>query len=155
MERPSWDEYFLSIAKEVSKRGTCPRLNVGSIIVRDKRIISTGYSGAPKGLPHCHDVGCLMVKSTDHTGKIKEHCWRTAHAEQNAIVQAAMHGASTEGATLYTTDEPCLICAKMIINAGIKRVVCARPYHDAELSRQFLKEAGIELVFLNPDKEKD
>jgi dCMP deaminase len=152
MERASWDEYFLNIAREVSKRGTCPRLNVGAVIVRNKRIVSTGYSGAPKGLPHCHESGCLIIKSTDETGETKDHCWRTAHAEQNAIVQAALHGTSTENATMYSTDEPCLICTKMIINAGITRVVCKRPYHDAELTRQFFKEAGIELVYLNDDK---
>lgn len=158
-KRPSWDEYFISIAKLVGTRGSCDRGRNGSVIVKDKRIVSTGYVGSPKGLPHCDEVGHLMDKVIDENGNVSKHCIRTAHAEQNAIIQAALHGVSTEGATIYIKFEPCFNCTKMIINAGIKRVVCENKYHKAELSRKFLKEAGIELVVLNdaeeeyPDKE--
>ena len=143
--RPSWDEYFMNITKEVAKRSTCNRLDVGAVIVKDKRILSTGYVGSPKGLPHCIEVGCLIRKTLDENGKEKENCIRTVHAEQNAVVQAALHGVSTEGSTIYITDEPCPICTKIIINAGINRVVCGREYHDAGLSRSILKEAGVKL----------
>ena len=134
--RPSWDEYFMGITFEVARRSTCNRAQVGAIIVRDKRILTTGYNGSPTGLPHCTDVGCLMVGG---------HCVRTLHAEQNAIIQAALHGVSTDGATIYVTHQPCLICAKMIINAGIRRVVYGGDYPD-DLARRFLEEAGVELM---------
>jgi len=136
-QRPSWDEYFMGIAFEVAKRSTCPRAQVGAIIVRDKRILTTGYNGAPSGLPHCTEVGCLMVGG---------HCVRTLHAEQNAIIQAALHGVSIAGSTLYVTHQPCLTCAKMIINAGIKRVVYGGRYPD-DMAVSFLEQAGVELVY--------
>ena len=142
--RPSWDAYFMGITFEVARRSTCNRAQVGAIIVRNKRILTTGYNGAPAGLPHCTEVGCLMVNG---------HCARTLHAEQNAIIQAALHGVSTDGATIYVTHQPCLICAKMIINAGIARVVYGGDYPD-DLARQFLEEAGIELVrYCHPESE--
>ncbi len=133
--RPSWDDYFMRIAFEVARRSTCPRAAVGAVIVRDKRILTTGYNGAPTGLPHCTEVGCLMVNN---------HCVRTLHAEQNAIIQGALHGVDVSESTLYVTHQPCLTCAKMIINAGIRRVVYAGDYPD-ELARAFLEEAGVEL----------
>ncbi len=135
MARPSWDEYFMSITFQVAKRSTCNRARVGAIIVKDRRILTTGYNGAPAGLPHCDDVGHLMVDG---------HCVRALHAEQNAIIQAALHGVSVKGGTIYVTHQPCLTCAKMIINAGIVRVVYAGDYPD-ENSRAFLAEAGVSL----------
>ncbi|WP_290902673.1 dCMP deaminase family protein, partial [Ferroglobus sp.] len=119
--RPSLDEYFMEIAKVVAKRSTCLRQNVGAVIVKDKRILSTGYNGAPMGLPHCLDIGCLREELNVPSGERHELC-RAVHAEQNAIIQAAVHGVSIKGATLYTTHQPCIMCAKMIINAGIVRV---------------------------------
>ncbi len=134
-KRPSWDEYFMGIALQVAKRSTCDRAHVGAIIVKDRRILTTGYNGSPSGLPHCDDVGHLMVDG---------HCVRTLHAEQNAIIQAAYHGVSVHDGILYVTHQPCLTCAKMIINAGVKRVVYAGTYPD-NLARQFLAEAGVGL----------
>lgn len=131
--RPSWDSYFLSIAQQVATRSTCDRARVGAVIVKDKRVLTTGYNGSPKGLPHCDDVGHLMVDG---------HCVRTLHAEQNAIIQAALHGVSVAGGTLYVTHQPCLICAKMLINAGIVRVAYIGDYPD-QLSLEFLEAAGV------------
>lgn len=133
--RPTWDEYFVQIVLQVARRSTCPRAAVGAVIVRAKRILTTGYNGAPSGLPHCSKVGCLVVN---------DHCVRTLHAEQNAIIQAALHGVNVSGSTLYVTHQPCLICSKMIINAGIERVVYAREYPDA-VAEQFLRDAGVQL----------
>jgi len=141
--RPSWDEYFMDIARQVATRSTCLRRHVGAIIVRDKRILTTGYNGAPRGLAHCDVVGCLREKMHIPSGERQEIC-RGLHAEQNAIIQAALHGVSTEGATIYVTHQPCITCAKMIINAGIERVVCAHTYPD-ELARGMLAEAGVPL----------
>lgn len=135
LNRPSWDDYFMQITYQVARRSTCPRATVGAVLVRDKRILTTGYNGAPTGLPHCTEVGCLMVNS---------HCVRTLHAEQNAIIQGALHGVDVSGSTLYVTHQPCLVCAKMIINAGIRRVVYAGHYPD-EIAVGFLGEAGVEL----------
>ncbi len=134
--RPSWDDYFLQIAFTVAQRSTCDRAHVGCVLVRERRILTTGYNGAPAGLPHCDDAGHLMVDG---------HCVRTLHAEQNALIQAALHGVGTEGATAYVTHQPCLTCAKMLINAGVRRVVYAGNYPD-DYSRQFLVAAGVELV---------
>jgi len=142
--RPSWDEYFMDIALKVAERGTCDRAHVGAIIVRDRRILTTGYNGSPAGLPHCDDVGHLIVDG---------HCVRTLHAEQNAIIQAAYHGVSVKGGTIYVTHQPCLTCAKMIINAGIKRVVYAGEYPD-NIARQFLAEAGVSLQRMSLPAEK-
>jgi len=133
--RPSWDHYFMSIALQVAKRSTCDRAHVGAIVVKDRRILTTGYNGSPSGLPHCDDAGHLLVDG---------HCVRTLHAEQNAILQAAYHGVSVQGSAIYVTHQPCLNCAKMIINAGIRRVVYAGQYPD-NLARQFLAEAGVSL----------
>ena len=134
--RPSWDQYFMSITAQVATRSTCDRAQVGAVIVKDRRILTTGYNGAPAGLPHCDDVGHLIVDG---------HCVRTLHAEQNAILQAALHGVSVQGGTVYVTHQPCLTCAKMIINAGLVRVVYAGNYPD-ENARAFLSQAGVALI---------
>ena len=139
--RPSWDEYFTEIANLVAKRSTCLRRHVGAVLVRHKHILSTGYNGAPSGLEHCLDVGCLREELGIPSGAQQEIC-RGIHAEQNAIIQAALHGVSTEGSTLYCTNQPCTQCAKMLINAGVKRIVYAGEYPD-ELARQLLKEAEL------------
>ncbi|MCS7106465.1 MAG: cytidine/deoxycytidylate deaminase family protein [Candidatus Aenigmarchaeota archaeon] len=154
-KRPDWDEYFLEIAKVVGTRATCDRGRNGAVIVKDRRILTTGYVGAPSGLPHCDDVGHLLVETVDPaTGKKKKHCIRTTHAEQNAIVQAALHGVSTKDATLYVKFVPCFTCAKMIINAGIKRVVAEKDYHDSALTKKFFKEAGVKLEIKKKEMEK-
>ncbi len=146
--RPSWDEYFVEIAQQVATRSTCLRRHVGAVVVRDKRILSTGYNGPPSGLAHCTEVGCLREQLGIPSGQRQEIC-RGLHAEQNAIIQAALHGVSTQGATVYVTHQPCVTCAKMIINAGILRAVCLNGYPD-ELSRQMLSEAQIELEIWQP-----
>ena len=133
--RPSWDEYFMRITAEVAQRSTCNRAQVGAVVVKDKRILTTGYNGSPRGLPHCTEVGGLMVDG---------HCVRTIHAEQNALLQGALHGVALAGGTVYVTHQPCLNCAKMIINAGITRVVFTRAYPDT-ISEDFLRQAGIVL----------
>ncbi|MBE8539876.1 deaminase [Geoglobus acetivorans] len=149
--RPSLDEYFMSIARVVASRSTCLRQNVGAVIVRDKRILSTGYNGAPMGLPHCFDIGCLRKELNIPSGERHELC-RAVHAEQNAIIQAAYHGVSIKDATLYTTHQPCIMCAKMIINAGIKKVVYGKDYADNR-GLEFLKEAGIEIVYFPMEED--
>jgi dCMP deaminase len=146
--RPSWDEYFINIMHAVATRGTCDRGRSGAVIAKNKRIISTGYVGAPRGLPHCDDVGHLLKESIKPDGTKTHNCIRTTHAEMNAIVQAALHGVALDGATVYCRMEPCIDCAKAIISSGIKRVVCERRYKDAEITRQFLKDAGVELTVL-------
>lgn len=143
MPRPTWDEYFIKIAFDVAERSTCLRRKVGAILVRDKQILSTGYNGAPSGLPHCEDVGCLRDRHNVPSGQRHELC-RGLHAEMNAFLQAAVHGVSTLGATLYCTNHPCSLCAKMVINAGIERVVEAGDYPD-DLARELLAQAGIEV----------
>jgi len=142
-KRPSWDEYFLGIAKEVSKRSTCIRRSVGALLVRGKRILTTGYNGPPSGLPHCIDVGCLRDEIGVPSGQRQELC-RGLHAEQNALLQAAIYGVSVEGATLYSTTTPCALCAKMLINARIERIVALEEYPD-EFARKLLKDAGIKV----------
>ena len=144
--RPSWDEYFLSIANDVKERSTCLRRQVGAIVVKDKRILSTGYNGAPSGFKHCSEVGCVRAKEDVPSGERHELC-RGIHAEQNAIVQAAAFGVSIRDSTIYCTHSPCVLCAKMIINAGIRRVVTARDYPD-DLSKSLLREAQIEIKTL-------
>lgn len=139
----------MKITRLVAERSTCLRRKVGAIIVRDKRIISTGYNGAPKGLGHCLEIGCLREQMGIPSGERHELC-RGAHAEQNAIIQAAGSGASMEGATMYCTDSPCSTCTKMIINAGIKRLVLGKRYPD-ELGEELIEEAGIESVVLSDE----
>jgi len=141
--RPDWDNYFMEIARIVSKRSTCIRRHVGAVIVKDKRILSTGYNGAPKGLKHCMDSGCLREKMNIASGERHELC-RGLHAEQNAIIQAALHGVSINGAEIYSTHLPCSICMKMIINAGITKVTYLDGYPD-ELSVELIKESNIKM----------
>ncbi|MCP4578328.1 MAG: cytidine deaminase [Deltaproteobacteria bacterium] len=143
-ERPSWNQYFASIARMVATRSTCLRRHVGAVLVKEKRILSTGYNGAPAGLKHCIEVGCLREEASIPSGTRHELC-RALHAEQNAIVQAANHGISIAGSTLYCTNKPCVICSKMLINAGIKRIFFDEGYDDA-LSDAILDEAGIEIM---------
>lgn len=141
--RPSWDEYFLGIMRMAGARSTCDRGRSGAVIVKDKRILSTGYVGSPVGTAHCDDVGHEMHTVTHPDGSQSRHCIRTAHAEQNAIVQAARVGAALEGATLYCSMTPCYICAKMIVNSGIVRVVAAKEYHAGTRSKEIFEEAGV------------
>lgn len=141
--RPSWDEYFMDITHLVAKRSTCLRRQVGALLVMDKKILATGYNGAPSRLDHCLEIGCLREKMGVPSGERHELC-RGLHAEQNAIIQAAYHGVQIRGATLYSTCHPCIICTKMIINAGIKRIVYEEGYADP-LARQMLKEAGLKV----------
>ncbi len=146
--RVSWDEYFMEIAEIVKTRSTCMRRQIGAVIVKDNRIIPTGYNGAPSGCRHCTEIGsCYRQEHNIPSGERHELC-RALHAEQNAIIQAARIGNTTDGATIYVTNQPCVICAKMCINAGIKRIVYKDSYPDA-LSLEMLGEAGIELVKLD------
>ncbi|WP_227767904.1 deoxycytidylate deaminase [Zhaonella formicivorans] len=142
--RPSWDSYFMEIAETVAKRSTCLRRQVGAIIVKDKRLLTTGYNGAPSGLPHCAQVGCLRENLNIPSGQRHELC-RGIHAEQNAIIQAALYGVSIQGGTFYTTTHPCVVCAKMIVNAGIVKVITKGDYPDA-LAKEILDQAGIPVV---------
>jgi dCMP deaminase len=144
--RPSWDEYFLSIARLVATRSTCLRRKVGAVAVKNKQVLATGYNGAPSGITHCDQVGCLRDELNVPSGQRHELC-RALHAEQNAFLQAARHGANLNEATLYITTQPCSICAKMIINVGIKKIVIEGAYPD-EFALQFLNEAGIEMVVI-------
>lgn len=139
--RPSWDEYFMTIAHEVARRSTCLRRQVGAVLVKDKRILSTGYNGTPRGLAHCEEVGCLRERQGVESGQRHELC-RGIHAEQNAIIQAAVHGVAIEGASLYTTHQPCVLCVKMLLNAGIAEMSFTHAYPDA-LSESMLAEAGV------------
>ncbi len=139
--RPTWDEYFLDIAVLVSKRSTCLRRNVGAVLVKDKRILATGYNGAPSKIRHCSEVGCMREKLKIPSGERHELC-RGLHGEQNAFLQAALHGTSLKGASLYSTTQPCIICAKMIINAGIKEIIVKGDYPD-KMSKDLLREASI------------
>ncbi len=138
--RPSWDQYFMGITKLVSERSTCLRRKVGAILVRDKRIIATGYNGAPINVPHCLDVGCMREQQGIPSGERHELC-RGLHAEQNAIIQAAVHGFSVEGSTLYCTNQPCSICTKMLINIRVKKVFYKDGYPDS-LTSLLLSESG-------------
>jgi dCMP deaminase len=144
--RPSWDEYFLSIASLVATRSTCLRRQVGAVVVKNKQILATGYNGAPMGVTHCDEVGCLREQLKVPSGERHELC-RALHAEQNAFLQAARHGVNLDGATLYVTVQPCSICAKMIINAGIKKVVMEGEYPD-KFAVGFLTEAGVDMMVI-------
>lgn len=146
--RPAWPEYFMAITKLVAKRSTCLRRSVGAILVKNKRILATGYNGAPAGLKHCEEVGCLRESSAIPSGVRHELC-RGLHAEQNVIIQAAYHGIPIAGATLYCTNKPCVICSKMLINAGIETIYYEEGYDDP-LSDQMFAEAGLKVVRLNP-----
>jgi dCMP deaminase len=127
-DRPSWDQYFLTITRQVAERSTCTRAKVGAVIVRDKNILATGYNGAPAGLPHCLDVGCLVYTSRTPSGEVEENCFRTIHAEINAIAQAAKNGANIRDADIYITHTPCIHCLKVLINTGIRRICYEHEY---------------------------
>ena len=142
--RPSWDEYFLQLAHQAATRSTCLRRQVGAVIVRDKRILATGYNGAPRGVAHCLDIGCLREQLGIPSGERHELC-RAIHAEQNAVIQAAIHGVAIEGATLYCTHHPCILCAKILINCGVREIHYLEGYPD-DLSREMLAEAGLVLL---------
>lgn len=152
--RPTWDEYFMEITAAVAKRATCDRGRSGCVIARDKQILVTGYVGAPKGLPHCDEVGHQMKMTTHEDGHTSQHCVRTTHAEQNAIVQAAKLGVAIRGATVYCRMTPCAVCAKMIVNADIKRVVCEKRYHAGSESEEMFRQVGIELQYFDEGIEQ-
>ncbi|MDR3541162.1 MAG: dCMP deaminase family protein [Desulfosporosinus sp.] len=150
-KRPSWDSYFMQLAQVVAGRSTCLRRQVGAVMVKDKQILCTGYNGSPTGLLHCEEVGCLRQSLSIPSGERHEIC-RAVHAEQNALVQAAKHGVAIEGADLYCTHLPCVQCTKLLINAGIKRVVYTHSYPD-QLAATMAGEAGLELVQLDAKGE--
>ena len=150
-KRPSWDEYFITMADLIGSRGTCDRGYAGSIITKEKRILASGYAGSPVGLPHCSEVGHEMHTVTTEDGTVSRHCIRTSHAELNAIINAARTGVSVDGATLYCKFVPCYTCAKSIINAGIKRVVSLRDYHAGKRSKELFKEAKVKFNLLNKE----
>jgi len=141
MPRPSWDEYFMSIAAQVSGRSTCLRRQTGAVLVKDKRILATGYNGVPSGLAHCEQAGCLREQRQIASGSHHELC-RGIHAEQNAVIQAAKHGIAIDGSAVYSTHQPCVLCAKILLNAGVTDIVYRDPYPD-ELSEELLAEAGV------------
>ena len=145
-QRPSWTQYFMDITELVAKRSTCTRRAVGAILVKDKRILATGYNGAPTGVPHCAETGCLREKLNVPSGERHELC-RGVHAEQNAIVQAAHHGVSIKGAILFCTNLPCSICAKMLINAGVRTIYYKSGYAD-DISKEMLRDAKVDVIQL-------
>ncbi len=150
MPRPSWDQYFMDITHLVATRSSCLRRQVGALLVKDRNILATGYNGVPSGITHCEAVGCLRERLKVPSGERHELC-RGLHAEQNAIIQAAKHGTNIDGATLYCTTMPCIICTKMIINAGITRVIYGEGYAD-ELAREMITESGITTCRFTPEK---
>lgn len=149
-KRKSWDEYFLGLLNSVAERATCNRGRNAAIITVDNEIVTAGYVGSPSGLPHCDEIGHLMHKVIDEEGNISQHCIRTLHAEQNAILQAAKKGKAIKGGTLYCRMTPCYTCAKMIVQVGIKRIVAEKRYHADKLSMAFFKKAEIEVKIINP-----
>ncbi len=146
--RPSWESYFLEIARVVSGRSTCLRRKVGAVLVKDKRLLTTGYNGAPAGLAHCLETGCLRREKNVPSGERHELC-RGLHAEQNAIIQGALHGVSIRGAELYCTHHPCSLCAKMLINAGIKKIILQEEYPD-EMARKLFDDAQVSVIVYRP-----
>lgn len=148
--RISWDGYFMQIAQLVAQRSTCLRRQVGAVIVKNKRMLATGYNGAPSGLEHCLEIGCLRQKMKIPSGQRHELC-RGLHAEQNAIIQASLYGISVKDSVIYVTNQPCVICAKMLINAGITEIVIAGEYPDA-MAMDFLKEAGLKVRVFRGDR---
>ena len=143
--RLEWDEYFMRIAFQVAERSTCSRASVGAVLVRDRSILATGYNGAPSGMPHCEDVGCLVYRSIDPDGDEEENCFRTIHAEINAIAQAAANGTAIRGSDIYITHSPCYHCGKVLINAGVRRICYAKPYKLHILER-LLADTTITLI---------
>ncbi|MCE9585554.1 cytidine/deoxycytidylate deaminase family protein [Candidatus Nomurabacteria bacterium] len=153
-KRPSWDEYFIEIMDTVAKRSSCDRGQTGCIIVKDNRILATGYAGSPVNTKHCDDIGHEMHTVIHADGTESMHCIRTAHAEQNAIVHAARVGNALFGGTLYCNMTPCYACAKMIINAGIEKVIAKKDYHASKRTKEIFKEAGIKFKLLNKEVQK-
>lgn len=153
-KRPSWDEYFMEVARAIAKRATCDRGRSGCVIAKGNQILVSGYVGSPKGFPHCDEIGHDFKKTIHEDGKITNHCVRTVHAEQNAICQAAKLGIALEGATLYCKMTPCRTCAMLIINCGIKRVVCEKKYRGGEESEEMFKKVGIEIEFFDDSIEQ-
>jgi dCMP deaminase len=151
--RPSWDEYFLEMATLVGSRGTCDRGHAGIVIVKDKRMLATGYAGSPIGLPHCDEAGHEMHTVTNEDGSTSRHCIRTTHSETNAIANAARFGVAVDGATMYSTMVACYACAKVVVNAGIKRFVASRDYHASARTKEIFKEAGVELLITSTETE--
>lgn len=149
--RPEWDDYFMDITFLVAQRSTCLRRQIGALIVRERRILATGYNGAPSGLNHCSDTGCLREKAGIPSGERHELC-RGLHAEQNAIIQAALHGVTIKDSILYCSHSPCSLCTKMIINARIKKVIYSNGYPD-KLARDLMEESGMEIIQLPQEGE--
>lgn len=151
-QRPSWDEYFMEVARTIAKRATCDRGRSGCVIQKDNQLLVTGYVGSPRGLPHCDEVGHQFKKMLHEDGSITQHCVRTVHAEQNALCQAARRGIALDGATLYCRMTPCRTCAMLIVNCGISRVVCEFRYHaGAAESEEMFKAVGIALEYVNEE----
>ena len=148
-ERPSWHQYFLTITRNVAERSTCTRAKVGAVIVRDKNILATGYNGAPAGMPHCTDVGCLVYQSRTPSGELEENCFRTIHAEINAIAQAAKNGAAIRDADIYVTHTPCIHCFKVLVNTGIRRIFYDREYKRDTLA-ELLRNTDVTLQRVEP-----
>jgi dCMP deaminase len=145
MDRPSWDQYFMTITRQVAERSTCLRAKVGAVIVRERSILATGYNGSPAGLPHCYDVGCLIYESRTPDGDLEQNCYRTIHAEMNAITQAAKNGSAINDADIYVTHTPCIHCMKVLINTGVRTVYYDRPYK-LQTIEDLLKHANLNLV---------
>jgi len=143
--RPTWEEYFMTITRQVAERSTCLRAKVGAVIVRDRSIVATGYNGAPAGMPHCLDVGCLVYESRTPAGDIETNCFRTIHAEINAIAQAARNGNRIEGCDVYVTHTPCIHCLKVLVNTGVRRVFYEKPYK-VDTIQELRERSGVELV---------
>ncbi len=143
--RPSWDQYFMTITREVAERSTCLRAKVGAVVVRRRSILATGYNGAPRGMQHCLDVGCLVYESRNPSGELEQNCFRTIHAEINAIAQAARNGTSIEEADVYVTHTPCIHCFKTLVNTGIRRVFYEKPYKLETIS-ELIERTGLELI---------
>ena len=142
--RLSWDQYFMTITRQVAERSTCTRAKVGAVIVRDRSILATGYNGSPAGMPHCTEVGCLIYESKTPTGDIEQNCFRTIHAEINAIAQAAKNGASIKDASIYITHTPCIHCLKVLVNTGIRSIFYEKPYK-LETVSDIISHTGVEL----------
>ncbi|HEY4503090.1 MAG TPA: cytidine/deoxycytidylate deaminase family protein [Candidatus Paceibacterota bacterium] len=153
-KRPSWDEYFLQMAELVGTRGTCDRGHAGTVIVKDKRILASGYVGSPEGLPHCDEVGHELHTVNNIDGSVSQHCIRTAHSETNAIANAARFGIAIDGATMYSKMVACYSCAKLVVNSGIKRFVAVKDYHQSSGTKAIFKKAGIKLEIINKEVEK-
>lgn len=153
MKRPSWDKYFMGFVDAAAKRATCDRGRSGAIIVKDNKILTTGYVGSPSGLPHCDEVGHFMIKIIDPNGNESQHCDRTLHAEENAILQAAEFGIIIKGATLYCSMVPCARCAMRIIRVGLKRVVAKKRYHQDERTLRMFLQSGVKLDALSDQVE--